>query len=140
MWPMWMAGSHFQEGSRWLEAALAAAPAPTALRAEALRAACGLGIRLGRTDALSGLGAERVAIFRALGDRGAVAHALDEAGVYEYMAGRYDRAERLYAQSRALAEELDDGKVLGGGPALGGRARPVSRGLRGRPRRRCWKA
>ena len=42
MWPMWMAGSHFQEGSRWLQAALAAAPAPTALRAEALRAACGL--------------------------------------------------------------------------------------------------
>ena len=28
------------------------------------------------------------------------------------MAGRYDRAERLYAQSRALAEELDDRKVL----------------------------
>ena len=69
-------------------------------------------MRLGRTDALSELGAERVAIFRALGDRGAVAHALDEAGVYEYMAGRYDRAERLYAQSRALAEELGDGKVL----------------------------
>ena len=112
MWPMWMAGSHFQEGSRWLEAALAAAPAPTALRAQALRAACGLRFRLGRTDGLSELGAERVAIFRALGDRGAVAHALDEAGVYEYMAGRYDRAERLYAQSRALAEELDDGKVL----------------------------
>ena len=42
MWPMWMAGSHFQEGSRWLDAALAAAPAPTELRAEALRAACGL--------------------------------------------------------------------------------------------------
>jgi predicted ATPase len=33
MWPMWMAGSHFQEGSRWLQTALAAAPAPTALRA-----------------------------------------------------------------------------------------------------------
>ena len=27
------------------------------------------------------------------------------------MAGRYDRAERLYAESRALAEELDDRKV-----------------------------
>jgi predicted ATPase/DNA-binding SARP family transcriptional activator len=112
MWPMWMAGSHFQEGSRWLEAALATAPAPTALRAQALRAACGLGMRLGQMDRLSELGAERVAIFRALGDRGAEAHALDEAGVYEYMAGSYDRAERLYAQSRALAEELDDGKVL----------------------------
>jgi predicted ATPase/DNA-binding SARP family transcriptional activator len=112
MWPMWMAGSHFREGSHWLEAALAAAPAPTALRTQALRAACGLGMRLGRMDTLSELGAERVAIFRALGDRSAVAHALDEAGVYEYMAGRYDRAERLYAQSRALAAELDDGEVL----------------------------
>jgi hypothetical protein len=27
------------------------------------------------------------------------------------MAGRYDRAERLYAESRALAEELGDRKV-----------------------------
>ena len=111
MWPMWMAGSHFQEGSRWLQAALAAAPAPTALRAEALRAACGLEVRLGRAGEVSELGIERVEIFRALGDRRAVAHALDEVGVYEYMAGRYDRAERLYAESRALAEELDDRKV-----------------------------
>jgi tetratricopeptide (TPR) repeat protein len=111
MWPMWMAGSHFQEGSRRLQAALAAAPAPTALRAQALRAACGLEVRLGRTGGLSEMGTERVAIFRALADRGAVAHALDEAGVYEYMAGRYDRAERLYAESRALAEELDDRQV-----------------------------
>ena len=111
MWPMWMAGSHFQEGSGWLQAALAAAPAPTELRAEALRAACGLELRLGRTGGVSELGIERVEIFRALGDRRAVAHALDEVGVYEYMAGRYDRAERLYAESRALAEELDDRKV-----------------------------
>lgn len=111
MWPMWMAGSHFQEGSGWLQAALAAAPAPTELRAEALRAACGLGLRLGRGGVVSELGIERVAIFRALGDRGAVAHALDEVGVYEYMAGRYDRAERLYAESLAVAEELDDRKV-----------------------------
>jgi predicted ATPase/DNA-binding SARP family transcriptional activator len=111
MGPMWMAGSLFQEGSRWLQAALAAAPAPTELRAEALRAACGLEIRLGRTGGLSKPGTERVAIFRGLGDRRAVAHALDEVGVYEYMAGRYDRAERLYAESLALAEELDDHKV-----------------------------
>jgi tetratricopeptide (TPR) repeat protein len=89
-----------------------AAPAPTELRAEALRAACGLEIRLGRTGGLSELGTERVAIFRGLGDRRAVAHALDEVGVYEYMAGRYDRAELLYAQSRALGEELGDRKVL----------------------------
>jgi predicted ATPase/DNA-binding SARP family transcriptional activator len=111
MGPMWMAGSHFQEGSRWLHAALAAAPAPTERRAEALRTACGLELRLGRGGGVSELGTERLAIFRALGDRCAVAHALDEVGVYEYMAGRYDRAERLYAESLALAEELDDRKV-----------------------------
>ena len=111
MWPMWMAGSHFQEGSRWVRAALAAAPAPTELRAEALRAASGLEVRLGRTGEISALGTERVSIFRAAGDRVAVAHALDEVGVYEFMAGRNDRAERLYAESRALAEELGDRKV-----------------------------
>jgi predicted ATPase/DNA-binding SARP family transcriptional activator len=112
MGPMWMAGSHFQEGSGWLHAALAAAPAPTELRAEALRTASGLEIRLGRTGGVTEVGIERVAIFRALGDRRAVAHALDEVGVYEYMASRYDRAERLYIESRALGEELDDRKVV----------------------------
>ncbi len=111
MGPMWMAGSHFQEGSGWLQAALAAAPAPTELRAEALRTASGLELRLGRRGGVSELGSERVAIFRALGDRRAVAHALDEVGVYEYMAGRYDQAEGLFAEGRGLAEELDDRKV-----------------------------
>jgi predicted ATPase/DNA-binding SARP family transcriptional activator len=111
MGPMWMSGSHFQEGSRWLQAALAAAPALTALRAEALRIACGLELRLGRGGGVSELGIQRVEIFRALGDRCAVAHALDEVGVYEYMASRYDHAEGLFAESRALSEELDDRKV-----------------------------
>jgi predicted ATPase/DNA-binding SARP family transcriptional activator len=110
-WPMWMSGSHFEEGSRWLRAALAATPAATRLRADALRAESGLEIRLGRTMRLSELGGERVAIYRELGDRHAEAHALDEAGVYEYMCGDYDRAEQLYAESLALGEELDDVKV-----------------------------
>jgi tetratricopeptide (TPR) repeat protein len=108
---MWMAGSHFREGRRWLTAALAAAPAPTALRAEALRALCGVEVRLGWTEDLPPMGNERVEIFRRLGDRVAVAHALDEVGVYEYMAGRHERADRLYAESMALADELGNGKV-----------------------------
>ena len=41
----------------------------------------------------------------------AVAHALGEQGVYEYQAGDYDSAERLYAESRALAGELGNGEV-----------------------------
>ncbi len=111
MWPMWMAAGHFQEGRRWLEAALTAAPEPTTVRAEALRAACGLEIRLGATGDLGALGAERVAIFRALGDRRGVAHALDEAGVYEYMVSRNHEAQRRFAESRLLAEELGDDRV-----------------------------
>ena len=113
MWPMWMAGSHFQEGSRWLEAALAAAPAPTAAaraRLCARRAGCGSawGERTGSaSSAPSGSRSSgRWAIAAPSPTRST------RSGVYEYMAGRYDRAERLYAQSRALAEELDDRKVL----------------------------
>jgi predicted ATPase/DNA-binding SARP family transcriptional activator len=111
LWPMWMAASRFGEGRRWLRAALAAGPEPTALRAEALRATCGLEIRLGRTAGLVALGAERVEIYRALGDRAAVAHALDEVGVYEYMAGRYDHAEAHYRESLALGRALGDPEV-----------------------------
>jgi predicted ATPase/DNA-binding SARP family transcriptional activator len=111
MWPMWMAGSHYQEGDRLLHAALAAAPEPTVLRTEALRAACALQIRLGRAAQLRTLSIERVEIFEGLGDRHEVAHALDEVGVYEYMAGRYARAATLYAESLALAEELGDPKA-----------------------------
>ena len=109
--PMWMSGGHFAEGGGWLDAALAAAPGPTRARADALRAKCGLDVRLGHTARIGMLGAERVAIFRRLADRPAVAHALGEQGVYEYQAGDYDSAERLYAESRALAGELGNDEV-----------------------------
>ena len=112
LWPMWMAASRFQEGDRWLLAALAAAPEPTALRAEALRAACGLAMRLGRMAEVSALGAERVAIYRGLGEESPAVHALDELGVYEYMAGRFGQAELLYAEAGELAEAVADPAVL----------------------------
>jgi predicted ATPase/DNA-binding SARP family transcriptional activator len=111
MWPMWMDGGHYREGSRLLTAALAASPEPTELRAEGLRAMCGLNVRLGLSGELSRLGSERLAIFQELGDKHAVAHALDEVGVYEYMVGRYDQAAQLYRGSLALAGELRDTKA-----------------------------
>jgi tetratricopeptide (TPR) repeat protein len=111
MWPMWMDGGHYREGSRLLTAALASSPEPTELRAEALRAMCGLNVRLGLSGELSRLGSERLAIFQELGDQHAVAHALDEVGVYEYMVGRYDQAAQLYRGSLALAGELGDTKA-----------------------------
>src|SRR3954469_927759 len=111
MWPMWMDGGHYREGSRLLTAALAASPEQTELRAEGLRAMCGLNVRLGLSGELSRLGSQRLAIYQELGDKHAVAHALDEVGVYEYMVGRYDQAAQLYRGSLALAGELDDTKA-----------------------------
>src|SRR3954469_4910690 len=114
MWPMWMAGSQFLEGSRLLGAALTAAPEPTPLRAEALRATSALDTRLGRTAELGRVASERVEILRELGDRRGEAFALDGAGLCEYMVGNYNTAERLYAESLALAQELGELKAAAG--------------------------
>ena len=128
MWPMWMAGGHFREGSRWLDAALAAAPEPTALRAEALRGRGRARDPARPTRRPRALGASGWRSSATLGDRRAIAHALDEAGVYDYMAGRDGPRDRLYAESRALAEELGRPPGRGRGPALAGRAAPCARG------------
>ena len=101
MWPMWMAGSHFQEGGRWLREAFDTLLPRLHSRVEALRAMCG-GARppyrsgelsdAGRSGSPSSPGARLTAA--------AAAPRLDEVGVYEYMGSHYDRAERLYAESR----------------------------------------
>jgi tetratricopeptide (TPR) repeat protein len=114
MWPMWMARSQFLEGRRLLSAALEAAPEPTTVRAEALRASSGLDIRLGRTADLGREASERIGILRELGDRRGEAFALDGAGVCEYMVGRNDSAARLLTQSLELSEELGDRKAAAG--------------------------
>ena len=47
LWRFWLARGHFAEGSRWLEATLAAAPERTPLRARALLAAAAMEVRRG---------------------------------------------------------------------------------------------
>ena len=47
LWRFWLARGHFSEGSRWLEATLAAAPERTPLRARALLAAAAMHVRRG---------------------------------------------------------------------------------------------
>src|SRR5213075_290650 len=58
LWPLWMRRGYFTEGSRLLDAALAADPAPTPLRARGLMAASALDVRLGRPDRLLSLADE----------------------------------------------------------------------------------
>jgi predicted ATPase len=63
LWRFWLARGHFSEGSRWLEASLAAAPERTPLRAQALLAAAAMAVRRGDSTArLAGLRVEAVGI------------------------------------------------------------------------------
>ena len=70
------ARGYFAEGSRLLDAALAAASEPTPLRARALVAAGALDVRLARPSASSRSPRRRARSAATLGDRHAVARAL----------------------------------------------------------------
>ena len=83
MWPLWMRRGYFTEGSRLLDAALAAESAPTPLRARGLVAASALDVRLARSERLVALADEAREIHLALGDRRAAAGALLYRGVLE---------------------------------------------------------
>jgi predicted ATPase/DNA-binding SARP family transcriptional activator len=56
LWRYWLARGFFVEGRRWLEAALAAAPAPTSLRARALVALAVFDVRRGIGTRIAALG------------------------------------------------------------------------------------
>jgi predicted ATPase/DNA-binding SARP family transcriptional activator len=84
LWPWWLARSHFAEGARMLEAALAASPNQGALRADGLLALVALHVRLGDAPLYLDRGEEAVVIRRNLGDRRLAAQALLQMGHYLY--------------------------------------------------------
>ena len=76
LWHLWMRRGYFTEGSRLLDAALAADPAPTPLRARGLVATSALDVRLARPERIIGLAEEAREIHAGLDDSRAVAGAL----------------------------------------------------------------
>jgi len=81
LWPYWLWDGHLVEGRAWLEAALAADPDPTVLRAWTLM---GLGALLGRTGDTARhaqRGAEALTLARGLGDATATGWALQNLGI-----------------------------------------------------------
>jgi non-specific serine/threonine protein kinase len=76
----WLIRSFFAEGRRWLARLLAAAPAPTGERTQALRDAAALARNGGDRAAAWRLGEEGLAVSRALGDRARIAECLSERG------------------------------------------------------------
>jgi predicted ATPase/DNA-binding SARP family transcriptional activator len=114
LWRFWLARGHFAEGSRWLEAALAAAPEPTPLRARALLAAAVMKVRRGE---LSGreldLGVEAAVILRDAGDHHALAQTLPLTGLLAWVEdGAWEHAVQLVEEGRTLAVTMRAGQMV----------------------------
>jgi predicted ATPase/DNA-binding SARP family transcriptional activator len=105
LWRFWLAQGHFAEGSRWLEATLAAAPERTPLRARALLAAGAMRIRRGDlTSRERDLGTEAAAILRQTGDLEGLAQTLPMSGFLAWTDdAAWEGAARLAEEGRSLA-------------------------------------
>ena len=106
LWPLWMRRGYFTEGARLLDAALAADPEPTALRARGVTAASALAVRLARQERVVPLAEEARAIQEALGDSSAVAGALLYRGMAEAARTHNPDARRSLRDAHALALEV----------------------------------
>ena len=114
LWRFWLARGHFSEGSRWLEATLAAAPERTGSRAQALLAAAAMEVRRGDPTARVGdLGVEAVGIMREVGDQPALAQTLHLAGLLAWVSDDgWERAVDLVQEGRTLAAAVGDPGVV----------------------------
>jgi predicted ATPase/DNA-binding SARP family transcriptional activator len=114
LWRFWLARGHFAEGSRWLEATLAAAPERTPLRARALLAAAAMKVRRGDlTTRLLDLGVEAAAIMREVGDGQELAHTLHLTGLLAWVEdGAWEHSVELVEEGRSLAATVGAAGVV----------------------------
>ena len=114
LWRFWLARGHFSEGSRWLEATLAAAPERTPLRAMALLAAAAMHVRRGDVSAhVPHLAVEAIAIMREAGDDQALAQTLHLTGPLTWVEdGAWTHAVELVEEGRTLATRVGAAAVV----------------------------
>jgi predicted ATPase/DNA-binding SARP family transcriptional activator len=112
MWRFWLDRSTFVEGTRWLDAVLAAAPEATPLRVEALLAGTGLALRRGDTDVCLARVHEAVRTARALADEPAEVAAMTERAVIETVIGDHAGAAELFDEATKRAERLGDQRLV----------------------------
>jgi tetratricopeptide (TPR) repeat protein len=106
LWRYWLTRGFLAEGRGWLEAALAANPEPSPLRARALIALAVFDVRRGTDRRLAELGAEAVRIHRAKpGAWEGLAQALHSDAVLAYMRGTWDEAWERSNESAEVAED-----------------------------------
>jgi predicted ATPase/DNA-binding SARP family transcriptional activator len=112
LWRYWHDRGDRTEGARWLQAALTAAPEPSALRAEALHGFSVLMMRIGDHDRALTTAEAAVALFRGSSDRQALAEQLHHLGTLAWVFADYQGFERHCAESRGLAEEAGDPAIV----------------------------
>ena len=109
----WEVAGLVSEGRRSSEHALErSAGADQHLRMKVLYAAFLCAFNQGDMAAAQMYEEERLAVARAVGDKGAVAVALSDLGILSEAAGDYEGSVSLYDESAALASELGDGITL----------------------------
>jgi predicted ATPase/DNA-binding SARP family transcriptional activator len=106
LWRFWLMRGYLAEGYRWLDALLAAAPEPTAVRARALLAICLIGLRRGVHEGIHEFGAESVSIFRALDDYAGMFDAVEVSAAYRTIVSDEKEIEALLGEHGALV--VDD--------------------------------
>jgi predicted ATPase/DNA-binding SARP family transcriptional activator len=121
VWRYWLVRGYYSEGRRWLDAALALAPAASELRARALMGVAVLDMRRGEpagqlvrisSRSLKAIADEIVAIHEELGDELSLAKALPLAGMICWIDGQSEDADRLIGDALALAERLGAHHVI----------------------------
>jgi predicted ATPase/DNA-binding SARP family transcriptional activator len=114
LWRFWLARGHFAQGSRWLEATLAAAPQRTPLRARALLAAVAMSVRRGDLSAaVRDRAIEAATIMREAADDHALAHTLHLTGLLAWVEdGAWEHAVRLVEEGRSLAATAGAAEVV----------------------------
>jgi predicted ATPase/DNA-binding SARP family transcriptional activator len=113
LWRFWLARGHFAEGRRWLDAALAACPAPTALRARGLIAVTVLDMRYAAgTARLEDAAREVVDIHRGIDDEIEFAQALNLAATTLWAAHRVDEATDHLDRAHEIAGRLGADHIL----------------------------
>jgi predicted ATPase/DNA-binding SARP family transcriptional activator len=121
VWRYWLVRGYYSEGRRWLDAALALAPAASELRARALMGVAVLDMRRGEpagelvrvsSRSLKEIADEIVAIHEELGDELSLAQARRLAGMICWIDGHSEDADRLIGDALALAERLGAHHVI----------------------------
>jgi tetratricopeptide (TPR) repeat protein len=114
LWRFWFLRCHVVEGGDWVERALAAAPAPTLVRAKALIGLTGLNARRGRSDNVRSLSAAAAAIMTQVGEPAeAAAYRLVHATMV-WATFDVEEAERIAGQVRTVATKLGRPDLLAG--------------------------